>query len=133
MVNLAGQTVLDQWGGRQYLWHLLLAQKGYVVMSIDPRGTPSPQGSNWRKIIYGQLGWLAAQDHAAATKEVPNKFIFIDSTRVGHLRAQRRRTDESESDIQIPAIVSCSYAFIFCKQPKILPSKLPGKIHGSIG
>ena len=79
----AGQTVLDQWGGRQYLWHLLLAQKGYVVMSIDPRGTPSPQGSNWRKIIYGQLGWLAAQDHAAATKEVPNKFIFIDSTRVG--------------------------------------------------
>ena len=79
----AGQTVLDQWGGRQYLWHLMLAQKGYVVMSIDPRGTPSPQGSNWRKIIYGQVGWLAAQDHAAATKEVPNKFPFIDSKRVG--------------------------------------------------
>jgi len=79
----AGQTVLDLWRGRQYLWHLMLAQKGYVVMSIDPRGTPSPQGSNWRKVIYGQLGWMAGQDHASATKEVANKFSFIDSKRVG--------------------------------------------------
>jgi len=79
----AGQTVLDVWRGRQYFWHLLLAQKGYVVMSIDPRGTPSPQGSSWRKAIYGQLGWLAGQDHAAATREIPKQFPFIDASRVG--------------------------------------------------
>lgn len=41
----AGQTVLDTWFGRRHLWHLLLAQKGYVVMSIDNRGTPAPRGS----------------------------------------------------------------------------------------
>jgi len=79
----AGQSVLDRWGGNQYFWHLMLAQKGYVVMSIDPRGTPSPQGRDWRKVIYGQLGWLAAQDHAAATREIPKQFPFIDATRVG--------------------------------------------------
>jgi dipeptidyl-peptidase-4 len=79
----AGQTVLDVWRGRQFLWHLMLAQQGYIVMSVDPRGTPSPQGSMWRKVIYGQLGWLAGQDHAAATKEMPKKFPFIDSDRVG--------------------------------------------------
>jgi dipeptidyl-peptidase-4 len=31
--------VLDQWGGRNLLWHELLAQKGYVVVCADPRGT----------------------------------------------------------------------------------------------
>jgi dipeptidyl-peptidase-4 len=79
----AGQTVLDRWGGIRYFWHLMLAQKGYVVMSIDPRGTPSPQGSPWRKVIYGQLGWLAAQEHALATQEIPKQFPYIDSERVG--------------------------------------------------
>ena len=79
----AGQSVLDRWGGTQYFWHLMLAQKGYVVMSLDPRGTPSPQGSYWRKVIYGQLGWLAGQEHAAATREIPKQFPFIDAARVG--------------------------------------------------
>ena len=27
----AGQTVLDQWDGQDYLWHLMLTQQGYVV------------------------------------------------------------------------------------------------------
>ena len=79
----AGQSVLDRWNGTRYFWHLMLAQKGYVVMSIDPRGTPSPQGSKWRKVIYRQLGWLAGQDHASATREIPKKFPFIDPKRVG--------------------------------------------------
>ena len=34
----AGQTVLDAWGGAQYLWHLMLAQQGYIVASVDNRG-----------------------------------------------------------------------------------------------
>jgi dipeptidyl-peptidase-4 len=33
----AGQTVLDRWGGRNKLWHLMLAQQGYVVISVDNR------------------------------------------------------------------------------------------------
>ena len=40
----AGQTVVDRWGGRSWLWHLMLAQRGYVVMSFDNRGTPAPRG-----------------------------------------------------------------------------------------
>ena len=36
----AGQTVLDRWGGGNHLWHEMLAQNGYVVMSFDNRGTP---------------------------------------------------------------------------------------------
>ena len=30
-----GQTVLDRWGGRDRLWHQMLAQQGYIVMSVD--------------------------------------------------------------------------------------------------
>ena len=55
----AGQTVLDRWGGRTYLWHQMLAQKGYVVVSIDNRGTPAPRGRHWRKMVYRQVGILA--------------------------------------------------------------------------
>ena len=40
----AGQTVRDNWGGGTYLWHLMLSQMGYVVVSLDNRGTPSPRG-----------------------------------------------------------------------------------------
>src|SRR5262249_37095697 len=36
----AGQTVLDRWSGGNQLWHRMLAEQGYVVMSFDNRGTP---------------------------------------------------------------------------------------------
>ncbi|UCC49084.1 MAG: DPP IV N-terminal domain-containing protein, partial [Gemmatimonadota bacterium] len=42
-------TVRDLWMGRLYLWHLLLTQQGYIVMSVDNRGTPVPRGRAWRK------------------------------------------------------------------------------------
>ena len=51
-----GQTVLDRWGGRDRLWHQMLAQQGYIVMSVDNRGTPAPRGRAWRKIIYRKMG-----------------------------------------------------------------------------
>src|SRR5207244_1848143 len=33
------QTVTDSWGGPNYLWHQMLAQEGYLVASVDNRGT----------------------------------------------------------------------------------------------
>ncbi len=38
----AGQTVSDRWGGDRYLWHLMLAQQGYLVASIDSQGAAQP-------------------------------------------------------------------------------------------
>ncbi len=79
----AGQTVLDRWGGSNYLWHLMLAQQGYVVMSFDNRGTPAPRGRNWRKCVYKQVGILAPQDQAAAVKQVLQQRPYLDPERVG--------------------------------------------------
>ena len=79
----AGQTVLDQWGGDRYLWHSMLATKGYVVMSFDNRGTPAPRGRQWRKSIYRQIGILASADQAAAVKAVLKERPYLDPDRVG--------------------------------------------------
>jgi dipeptidyl-peptidase-4 len=78
----AAQTVLDRWGGNTYLWHLLLTQRGYIVVSVDNRGTPAPRGRAWRKSIYHQVGILASQDQAAAVREM-RRWPFVDSTRIG--------------------------------------------------
>jgi len=78
-----GQTVLDRWGGSRYLWHLMLAQQGYVVMSFDNRGTPAPRGRAWRKVIYRQVGILAPADQAEALKKVLAERSYLDPQRVG--------------------------------------------------
>ena len=79
----AGQTVLDRWGGKRYLWHLLHTQNGYYVMSVDNRGTPAPRGRAWRKCIYRQVGILAPQDQAAALEQVLKQRPELDTKRVG--------------------------------------------------
>jgi len=79
----AGQTVLDRWGGSNYLWHLMLAQRGYVIMSFDSRGTPAPRGRAWRKCIYRKLGVVGPEDQAAALRTVLKERPYLDPKRVG--------------------------------------------------
>ena len=76
------QTVVDRWGGNNYLWHLMLAQQGYIVISIDNRGTPALRGRAWRKVVYGAIGELASADQAAAAVEI-SKWPYVDPDRVG--------------------------------------------------
>jgi dipeptidyl-peptidase 4 len=78
----AGQTVTDAWGGRQYLWHLMLTQQGYIVASVDNRGTPSLRGRGWRKSIYGKIGILSSADQAAAVRELLRSHPYLDPSRV---------------------------------------------------
>jgi len=79
----AGQTVLDRWMGNNYLWHSMLAQQGYIVASIDNRGTPAPRGRQWRKCIYRQIGLLASTDQAAAVRQLTEQWSFVDPNRIG--------------------------------------------------
>ena len=79
----AGSTVRNRWGGSSYLWHLMLAQKGIVVMSFDNRGTKAPRGRAFRKSIYKKIGILPPQDQAAAVRAVLKNRPYLDSKRVG--------------------------------------------------
>ena len=77
-----GQTVTDRWGGNQYLWHLMLAQQGYMVACVDNRGTPCPRGRDWRKSVYRRIGTLASEDQSAAARELLKR-PYLDAERVG--------------------------------------------------
>lgn len=79
----AGQTVVDRWGGDRHLWHLMLAQQGYVVASVDSRGTAAPRGRAWRRSVYGQIGILASADQAAAVRKLLADRPYLDARRVG--------------------------------------------------
>lgn len=78
----AGQTVLDRWDGKRFLWHSMLAQQGYLVMSVDNRGTPAPRGRAWRKSIYRQIGILASADQAAAVRALLKQRPYMDPARI---------------------------------------------------
>ncbi|MBS0012117.1 MAG: S9 family peptidase [Bacteroidales bacterium] len=78
----AGATVQNNWGGGD-LWHQYMAQHGYLVLSIDPRGTRSPRGRDWRKSIYRKIGIVAPEDHAAAVRKLIATYPFVDGSRIG--------------------------------------------------
>jgi dipeptidyl-peptidase 4 len=78
----ASQTVVDRWGGARQLWHFMLAQQGYLVMSLDNRGTPAPRGRDWRKIVYRQFGIISSQDQANGARAI-GKWPFVDPARIG--------------------------------------------------
>ncbi len=79
----ASVTVTDAWPGRQGLFHRALAEAGYVVVSVDNRGTPAPKGAPWRKAVYGAVGDLSSKDQAAAVRALLARHPFLDATRVG--------------------------------------------------
>ncbi len=79
----AGQTAQDRWRGNAYFWDQMLTEEGFIVASIDNRGTPAPKGREWRKSIYGAVGILSSRDQADALKAMTERWSYIDSDRVG--------------------------------------------------
>jgi len=75
----ASATVKDTWGD---LWDQLLAQDGYIVISIDNRGTNTPRGREFRKSVYKKIGILAPIDQAACARKIM-EWDFVDSERIG--------------------------------------------------
>ena len=75
-------TVQNSWSGGD-LWSRFLAQEGYIVMSIDPRGVAAPRGREWRKCVYGKVGIIPPADHAAAVTVLLQTYSFMDPDRIG--------------------------------------------------
>jgi dipeptidyl-peptidase-4 len=76
------QTVVDSWAGLNLRWHMMLAQQGYLVVSVDNRGTPAPRGRAWRKIIYRKMGLVNSSDQAKAARVI-SRWPYVDSNRIG--------------------------------------------------
>jgi dipeptidyl-peptidase-4 len=75
------QTVRDSWGGGNYLWHQMLAQAGYLVASVDNRGTGA-RGREFKKQTYMKLGELESDDQIAAARHFAS-LPYVDGDRIG--------------------------------------------------
>lgn len=77
------QTVLDGWATVHDQFHRVIADLGYLVISMDNRGTPAPKGAAWRRSVFGSLGPLSTEDQAAGLKEFARTRAYVDLSRVG--------------------------------------------------
>ncbi|HEX2208106.1 MAG TPA: S9 family peptidase [Longimicrobium sp.] len=75
------QTVANAWGGSRYLWHQSLAQRGYIVVSVDNRGTGG-RGRDFKKTVYLRLGQQEAADQIEAANWLAQQ-PYVDPARIG--------------------------------------------------
>jgi dipeptidyl-peptidase-4 len=75
------QTVTDAWAGANYFWYQMLAQKGYLIVSVDNRGTGG-RGGAFKKITQFKLGQYETQDLISTAKYLGD-FKYVDKSRIG--------------------------------------------------
>ncbi|MDE2794167.1 MAG: DPP IV N-terminal domain-containing protein [Gemmatimonadota bacterium] len=76
------QTVLDRWSTRNN-YHRAIADLGYLVVSIENRGTPAPKGAEWRRAPFPTIGVQSTEEHAAGVREMGRMLPYVDLSRVG--------------------------------------------------
>jgi dipeptidyl-peptidase-4 len=130
----ASTTVDDSYGAAgNFLYDGDMAADGYVQVSLDTRGTPSPKGRAWRKSIYKKIGQLNIKDQALGAKEIM-KWKFIDTTRVAvwgwsgggssTLNLMFQYPDEYQTGISIaPVTSSLLYDNIYTERYMGLPQE----------
>jgi len=75
------QTVTNSFGGMRNMWFNYLANQGYIIVSVDNRGTGA-RGRDFKHITYAQLGKYEAQDQIAAAKYLGQQ-SYVDASRIG--------------------------------------------------
>ena len=78
----ASQTVTDSWPGRgDHLFNQYLAQRGYVVFSLDNRGTPR-RGRDFGGALYGVQGTVEVADQLKGVEWLKSQ-PWVDGSRIG--------------------------------------------------
>ncbi len=76
------QQVANRFGAVSY-WHRLLAQRGFIVVSVDNTGTGF-RGEEFKKKTYLRLGQLEIEDQVDAAKWMSKTMPFVDPSNIGH-------------------------------------------------
>jgi dipeptidyl-peptidase-4 len=74
------QIVTNAWDG-DFLWHESLAQKGYIIFSLDNRGSYG-RGHAFETPIYHQMGKVELEDQLAGVKYLKS-LGYVDPSRIG--------------------------------------------------
>jgi len=75
------QEVLNTWGYFNYFWYQMLAQKGFIVVSVDNRGTGA-RGEAFKKMTYLELGKYETLDYIETAKYL-GSLDYVDKDRIG--------------------------------------------------
>ena len=75
------QMLTNSWLGGSQLWMQYFAEKGYLVYTLDNRGSKS-RGFNFENVIHRQLGKIEMEDQIKGIEWLKNQ-AFVDSTRMG--------------------------------------------------
>jgi len=77
------QQVTNRWNNvwRHDYWHQMIAQKEYIIVCVDGRGTGF-KGRDFKKITYKELGKYEIEDQIESAKELAKR-NYIDANRIG--------------------------------------------------
>ena len=85
--------VVDSWGGSTMIWHHMLAQKGFLVVCVDTRGTMN-RGRDFKHSTYLQLGKYETEDMISAAKYIGG-LPYTDGDNIGIYSTQVRQAHYS--------------------------------------
>jgi dipeptidyl-peptidase-4 len=75
------QVVLNAWEGSTFLWHQLMAQKGYIIFSLDNRGSTG-RGHVFEEPIHFRFGAQEMSDQRDGAAWLQNQ-PYVDAKRIG--------------------------------------------------
>jgi dipeptidyl-peptidase 4 len=85
LINVYGgphaQEVRNAWGGINHLWHEMMAEKGYIIFTLDNRGSFN-YGHAYETPIFHQFGKVELQDQLAGVKYLKS-LPYVDGSRIG--------------------------------------------------
>ena len=78
----ASQLVRNVWGRTtSRLWYTLLTQKGYIIFTLDQRGTAG-RGKAFKNLAYGDIGKYMLLDHIEGVKYL-RSLPYVEGERIG--------------------------------------------------
>ena len=75
------QVVRNAWGGANFLWHQLMAQKGYIIFSLDNRGSAG-RGHVFETPLHFRMGARELSDQRDGVQYLKS-LPYVDSNRIG--------------------------------------------------
>ena len=75
------QSVANSWDGGNGYWFQMLAQEGYIIVCVDPRGT-GLKGRDFKKMTQKELGKYEVEDQIAAAQALGQR-DYVDADRIG--------------------------------------------------
>jgi len=102
-------TVNDSWDGGNTFWFQHLASKGYIIVSVDNRGTGS-RGEAFKKITYKELGKYETEDQIASAK-------YLRGSKLAGFKAKWRRIAPVDAKRR-------SVSILTLRTPYLIPSMI---------